>query len=228
MDSNSQLMWSSSIREELDFWRRWFTEDQFKTDRDSRLNLTGLGIPDHLLAEVKTKELFLLDVGSGPLSTIGRFHPLFNVELVLADPLGDAYNDLLAELGLANYSKIVNVCAEDLPSKFSDNSFDIVHSANALDHAYDPLLCMQNMLKLCKPGGWVYVISVENEGERQNYTGLHQWNFALVGDKVRLWNKTKSIMLHEKLEDVNQFHANTVDHGNDLPMFELFIGKCQT
>lgn len=227
MDSNSQLTWSSSIREELDFWRRWLTEDQFKADRDSRFNHNGLGIPEDLLTEIKSGDLHLLDVGSGPFSTLGRNHPRFNVELILADPLGDAYNSLIAELELANHSKIINVSAEELTTKFAHNSFDIVHSANALDHAYDPLLCIQNMLKICKPGGWVYIISVEDEGERQNYTGLHQWNFALVGDKVRLWNKSDSIMLHENLNYANEFHAKTIDHGNSLPMFELLIKKDQ-
>lgn len=225
MSNDSRQTWSESLDDELLFWRRWLTEEEFKVDRDYRLNLTGLGIPEALFADAQSDELNILDVGSGPLSTLGTNNPSRKVNLILADPLGNAYNELLTELGFSGYANIVDVCAEDLLSKFSENSFDVVHSANALDHAHDPLLCLQNMLSLCKPGGWVYVVSVENEGERQSYSGLHQWNFTLTDDDVRLWNKTHSLLLRSCLKGFSSFAAKPVDHGNNLPMFELLIQK---
>jgi hypothetical protein len=41
------------------------------------------------------------------------------------------------------------------------------------------------MYKVCKVGGVVVILSVENEGEREKYHGLHQWN--LRADDSGLW-----------------------------------------
>jgi hypothetical protein len=72
------------------------------------------------------------------------------------------------------------------------------------------------------------MFSVENEGERQHYAGLHQWNFTLVNDRVKLWNRDKSVFIHEQLDQAKQFIAYSVNDDN-LPILVLkiqkFIGK---
>jgi ubiquinone/menaquinone biosynthesis C-methylase UbiE len=65
---------------------------------------------------------------------------------------------LLVDIGMPDRACIIKASGEALLDVFLENSFDIVYSANALDHAYDPLLCIKNMLKVCKPEGWILII----------------------------------------------------------------------
>lgn len=49
----------------------------------------------------------------------------------------------------------------------------------------------QDMTRVCRPGGWIYLWHIAHEGQRQRYRGLHKWNIDLVedGDCI-VWNNT--------------------------------------
>jgi SAM-dependent methyltransferase len=211
--------WQAALQEELLFWRRWMTEERFRNAREPRLR-PDAGFPQWLRPLVAAPEgiLRVLDVGSGPLSTLGTGYPGRTVELTLVDPLAKDYNALLEESGLGARAVLVEGTGETLDALFPADRFDLVHAANALDHAHDPLRCLQNMMHVCKPGGAVVFISVENEGERQHYGGLHQWNFSIQGEHLRLWNREQDLVVHEHLEGVARLEVRPVDHGNGLPM----------
>lgn len=224
MTSSAAHIWRENLREELEFWREWLTMPEFAAAREPRL------APEQILphwirdlidaAGTATDNVVrVLDVGSGPLSTLGTTWPGHEVLLTACDPLANEYNALLAECGLASRARIEYAIGEELTQIYPEAYFDFVHSANALDHAYDPLRCMQNMLSICKPGGTVAVISVENEGERQQYCGLHRWNFTVQGENLRLWNREHDILVHEQMGSAAELHTKPIDHGNDLPMF---------
>jgi hypothetical protein len=71
--------------------------------------------------------------------------------------------------------------------------FDIVYSCNALDHAYDPLMAIRQMVAACKPVGAVVFEGNTNEAVRQRNQGLNQWNFMPVenGDMM-VWQMDKT------------------------------------
>ena len=224
MARHLKSIWNQNLAEELEFWRRWLTEEEFKKYRIPRLHNQSFNIPADLITVPKGATINILDVGSGPLGKIGTIHPDYTINICLADPLADEYNKLLVDLGMPDRACIIRASGEALLDVFLENSFDIVYSANALDHAYDPLLCIKNMLKVCKPGGWILIISLESEGERRHYAGLHQWNFTLVNDKVKLWNRDESIFIHEQLDRAKQFIAYSINDDN-LPTLVLKIQK---
>src|SRR5215831_12118013 len=62
--------------------------------------------------------LRLLDVGSGPFSTLGVAHPDSRTEIVATDALADTYNRLLDQVGLLAYPRIRPVKAEELSRVF--------------------------------------------------------------------------------------------------------------
>ncbi len=45
--------------------------------------------------------------------------------------------------------------ADQLP--FPDNSFDLVTCAHVLEHVYDPERCVREFLRVCRPGGNIYI-----------------------------------------------------------------------
>ena len=42
---------------------------------------------------------------------------------------------------------------------------------------------------MCRPGGYIALTSIENEGEREQYAGLHQWNLEARDGTIWLWNR---------------------------------------
>jgi len=64
--------------------------------------------------------------------------------------------DNVIQLEIANYPNVdVLAVNQDLP--FGDSSFDVVFSANVLEHVDDPFLSAQEIVRVLKPGGYLYV-----------------------------------------------------------------------
>ena len=219
-------IWEKNLSEEVLFWKEWLNDKQLNKEHMEAINKSFPFC--HLVDKLLNATIKVLDVGSGPVSIIGTQMPGNSIELTACDPLAEEYNSMLRAVGLDERANIQKVSGEDLSKVFKKNSFDIVFSANALDHSYAPLLCIQNMLEVCKPGGWVIIVAVENEGERENYHGLHQWNFSLSNlDQVSLCsrNQNSKIIINDELKGIQQFKAYSVDHGNNLPIIQIEIQK---
>lgn len=219
--------WQDGLESEISFWRKWLTEERFREGRSARIAGTSIFAQYYLdlIAAPPGKGVRVLDVGSGPVSTLGAKARNNSVDLVCTDALADSYNELLAQTGHSDLPKIRRVKGEDLVSAFGSNSFDIVHCANALDHFEDPAKSFKNMYEVCRPGGAVVVISVENEGERENYQGLHQWN--LNADDTGLFLGSKI----SKLNLLNFAHRATYEwhylpnHSNTFKVFRAITKK---
>lgn len=48
------------------------------------------------------------------------------------------------------------------------------------------------MIDIARPGGVAQFFTFENESEYEGYHGLHQWNFAMQGPDVVLWNPSNA------------------------------------
>ncbi|MHB8831210.1 MAG: class I SAM-dependent methyltransferase [Patescibacteria group bacterium] len=67
---------------------------------------------------------------------------------------------IIAQAGLP-LDSVVDACAEHMP--FADGTFDIVHSANVLEHVADPRHSFDEMVRVLKPGGLLH-LTVPNYG----------------------------------------------------------------
>lgn len=142
--------WRENLPAEAAFWEDWVANNEkgqirFAADfpfPDNARQALGEGL----------KEISALDLGSGPASTVGSYWPGHEVRLTYVDPLADEYNALLRRHGLDRFATIVKGSGETLREDVKPG-FDYVHSGNALDHAHDPVLCIQNMIDVAKPGG---------------------------------------------------------------------------
>uniref|UniRef100_A0A7S0P6H3 Methyltransferase type 11 domain-containing protein n=1 Tax=Calcidiscus leptoporus TaxID=127549 RepID=A0A7S0P6H3_9EUKA len=124
----------------------------------------------------------VLDVGAGPLSNLGNRCGSEPVDLLATDALAPEYDHLLALVGLTPRVR-TRYCPMEATSKcFARNFFDLVHSANALDHAQDPMAAVRAMVDVAKPGGYVVIICHVRERERQKASGMHQWNLYPLPD----------------------------------------------
>jgi len=130
----------------------------------------------------------VLNVGSGPFAPgpIKCQLPEKNdqtsvVPVIAADGLARYYLRILDEYSLQPPYSPLQCPVEELHLCFPPAHFDVVHMRNALDHVFDPLLGIQRMLHVVRPGGWVLLRHARNEGIAGSFrNGLHQWAFDTI------------------------------------------------
>lgn len=189
--------WSRAIPYESTFWEDWLATKAFGDEDDYRARLDpALQISERLLAEcleaLSLHEVAILDVGAGPLTTVGRAYRDKEIEITAVDPLAEDYDRILGAAGVAPPVRTKNGEGERLLELFEPESFDIAYAANALDHTYDPLLVIGNMISVVRPGGYVLLRHRRNEAKAKDYLGLHQWNFDLLDGRFVIWNRQSS------------------------------------
>jgi SAM-dependent methyltransferase len=116
--------------------------------------------------------------GSGPLTKLGKKHSSKQLMITATDLLAYEYDRLLAELEIKPLVRTIYADAERLMEQFGQNAYDIVHGQNCIDHMADPLHAIEQMLAVSKPKGFVVLYHPENEGQREQYRQLHQWDFT--------------------------------------------------
>ncbi|HET9877420.1 MAG TPA: methyltransferase domain-containing protein [Mycobacterium sp.] len=102
--------------------------------------------------------LQLLDVGCGPGTiTVDLAKIVAPGRVTAIEPLPDALDlarDCARKRGQGNIDFVV---ADVHALRFPDNSFDVVHAHQVLQHLADPVTALAEMRRVCKPGGVVAV-----------------------------------------------------------------------
>lgn len=202
---------------ELAFWEKWISAKVASPDKDFHFRIdANRPLQDNFFgllpaAQVQPK---ILDVGCGPLSTIGLRFPGGTVALTGADPLAGQYRKLLAKHGVHPNCELVASDGEALLEKFGPNRFDIVCSINALDHSRSPVTVFLNMAAVCRPGGHLYFSHFENEGITERYTGMHQWNLALQKGRMVVNNGRRTFDFHPEQAGMKTVSAKALPAGN--------------
>ena len=187
------LTWIGGLDHETDFWDQWFRSKGSQWPEEFRLRLEpSRAAPDYIARAVALSErtpVALLDVGSGPLTQLGSFRWDRPVQVRAVDPLARTYARLIRREGLTPPVWPETGFAEDLSAFLPAESFDIVHCCNALDHSFDPLRGIWEMLRVLRVGGTAVLLHTVNEAVNADYVGLHQWNFDLQDGRAMLWNR---------------------------------------
>jgi ubiquinone/menaquinone biosynthesis C-methylase UbiE len=116
---------------------------------------TATNSASYLIPHIKP-DMAILDVGCGPGSItvdLARLVPQGHVTGVeyIADPLEHA-RSLASAQGITNISfQTGDIHSLDFP----DNTFDIVHAHQVLQHVADPVRALSEMRRVAKPGGLV-------------------------------------------------------------------------
>jgi SAM-dependent methyltransferase len=188
------------VSEEL-FWRYWVLTG----GRSSAVTIQELIDPARpftpmlraCVDELEKKKIRVIDVGSGPITHIGRVHPFLSIEVVATDFLASRYNRILSAHKIIAPVATQFADAEKLTELFSENSFDLAVANNSLDHCASPLTAIDEMIKVVSPDCSVFLRHRENEAVRAKYRGLHQWNFQQKDGNPFLWNRDERINLRE-------------------------------
>ncbi len=134
---------------------------------------------DYLLPFIgDKKEIKIADVGSGPFRRTGQLLDGVKVEVYQIDQMD--FLDFYAKYGT---KPLFPVEVQDMEKMtYPDNFFDIVHCVNALDHTRNALIALKELIRVAKPGGWVYIdcalIQHTNRGHRHFWDALEDGTFT--------------------------------------------------
>jgi SAM-dependent methyltransferase len=185
-----RLAWRWRLPTEVGHWDIWLRTRGMSDPGDFARRIA----PDQPLQEHLKKLLpksnggpyRILDIGAGPLTTVGKVCDGSKIDLLAIDPLASVYDMLLEKNGITPPVRTKYGEAEQVAEMYGDGSFDLVHAANSLDHAHDPVAAIKAAARVVRPGGHVFLEHILNEGDREGYGGLHQWNFGVEGDSFTI------------------------------------------
>jgi SAM-dependent methyltransferase len=191
------------LPEELGYWDLYLGTRGFHWPEDfqSRLDPLAPFVSElhPYLEEVPGDTARILDVGAGALTRVGKIHPTKRLEIIATDPLAPQYDRLLAKHGIIPPVRTIAAAAEELTDHFPSNHFDLATAFNCLDHSYDPLQAIREMIAVLKPSRCAFLSHSENEAVKQKWVGLHQWNFTVVNGEFLVRNRRTSINLNREL-----------------------------
>jgi SAM-dependent methyltransferase len=185
--------WGAGLEYEASFWQRWLETQGAEWPEDFARRVAEVQpVTDRLVLECLRRlggeTVSVLDVGAGPISLVGTTAPGKTVRVTAVDPLAETYAKLLSDAGIRPQVQTEQCDGERLLERFDAGSFDLAYARNCVDHSYDPIRVIENMLAVVRPNGFVVLEHRANEGEREAYSGLHQWNFDVDDGKLLLWN----------------------------------------
>ena len=139
------------------------------------------------------KEVKIAELAAGPICTIGNYWKDIKVDIYASDVL---QNEYAPSWDKYKATPIVPVRYQDMENlTYPNEYFDIVHCVNALDHTLDPKKAIKEILRICKPGGWIYLRHAPDQ--RKRYRGIHAWDANMVDGDCVFSNPQEKFSLKE-------------------------------
>ena len=151
-------------------------------------------LPDYFTPMIgDKKEVNIAELGAGPICTIGNSWKDVKVNLYASDILQNEFTALWEQ---HSATPVVDIEYQDMEHlTYPEGFFDIVHCVNTLDHTIDARGALQEMFRVCKPGGWIYL---RHKGDqRKKWRGMHEWDINMVEGETILSNPKESFSLKE-------------------------------
>jgi SAM-dependent methyltransferase len=194
--------WSAGIDHEAQFWHDWAQTKGARWPDEYARRLDPAASVDALIGEPLRRSgsgARLLDVGSGPLTPVGKRYRDAEFTVSACDPLARLYDVILQAAGIEPLVRTEFAVAEDLSAFYAPSSFDVVYCQNALDHSFDPVRGIIEMCRVVRVGGHVILRHSPNEAESECYVGFHQYNFDEQDGEFVIWNKKSRVKVADAM-----------------------------
>ncbi len=118
--------WSKRRSLEAGYWYDTLVasdaRERFAERLDPKAEITGKALR-RAVKEIQREDVSILDVGSGPLTSVGKTYPGKRIQLTAADALADEYVEAMRKSGVEPLVTPVAVAGEDVTSHFGGRSF---------------------------------------------------------------------------------------------------------
>lgn len=222
--------WLSGLESEIAFWKRYMETEggiYYEGFKETTAKNKYFTLEKHLKGMEENRIIKFLDVGSGPFSRCGYISNKYNLLVEAVDPLAEIYNILKQKNDLENGINIKTGFVELLDKIYEPESYDIVHMSNSLDHSFDAVFGIYQLLNLCKIGGKVILRHAENEAERSEYGGLHQWNLSVHNEEKSfvIWRQDERYDIRKIFDGYVDVEWNADVYENRWKHNEIIITK---
>lgn len=145
---------------------------------------------DYLKPYVKPGDT-VADIGAGPIPLIGNLLEGEKIRVVASDLFAKEYATMWE-----GERPVIPVEYQNMENlTYKDNTFDVVHCSNALDHTDDAEKAASEMERVCKPGGWIILRHAPDQ--RSRFGGHHFWDIQEWKGMTRLSRpKTTFVIKH--------------------------------
>jgi len=224
---NTQLdAWLDGIYSEIKFWNNMLITDGGVYDKNKWHNTIKRNRPfileDDIPSEMYGTEYHFIDVGSGPFSRCGFITDKVNLFHTALDPLAEVYAALKKNFNIETEINLKTGFVELLDKYLKPNSYDMVHMSNSLDHCFDPVLGIYQLINICKIGGKIILRHKENEAEVEKYEGFHQWNLSVDVDKNQF-----TIWRDDEKYNINEIFTEYVDITCEVDKLEPILNRVE-
>lgn len=202
---SAETRWQLSLRTEVKFWDGFirnkgyaaFAEEYtFMVQADAELR-------PEMKALLPYKDgLKIIDVGAGPMTMMGKRYDGRIIDITAVDPLADEYDKILERYGIVPAIRTQKCAAEELSERYGEGAFDMAYARNSIDHTYNPEMAVLEMLQVVRRGSYVLLEHIQNEAIKENWEGLHQWNFSMEGGDFIISWKGGRVNFTEKYREV--------------------------
>lgn len=136
-------------------------------------------LPYYFARMIKSKsDVKIADLGSGPVCILGNIWGNTKIKIYASDARQPSYERLIKK---ENIKLLVPIECQDMENlTYEDNFFDVVHCVNALDHTKDAQKALDEMFRVCKKGGYIYLRHAHNQRRAHNGNG-HFWDASIKG-----------------------------------------------
>lgn len=207
---STRTAWESGVDRELAWWWGYLetggyadpvlqNEFRFRFDPEAPLQEHVARL---LPPRVPAPEVRILDCAAGPATTLGKTLLGKRVALAAVDALADHYAAMLDELDLVAPIPSRQGEVEHLDDQFAADQFHLVYMRYALDHCYDPVGALRQMVHVARPGGIVMVEHYRKQTPAE-YQGLCHWSLYPEADDLVIANAGHSSRVSHELPDVD-------------------------
>ena len=221
-------LWRTGLKSEVDFWDGWFNEKggMWPEDFTKRLK-EDTEIESYLIDGLQLDGRLpkILDIGAGPMSIVGKCLHGQKLDITAADPLAPYYSEIARRTKVERPIVTQQAFSEDLSSFFDAGSFDLVFCSNSLDHSFEPVRGIEEMLLVAGAKGRIVLVHGVNEAEHCQYGDLHQWNFCEEGGDFIIWSKHARMNVSEMFRPYAKIRCWSQPEGRSVTAIFDKIGE---
>jgi glycosyltransferase involved in cell wall biosynthesis/SAM-dependent methyltransferase len=207
--------WEAGLADEVAYWRMWMETRGAEWPEDFRQRFDPQSEMQPEIRRLVTVPpdgvVRILDVGSGPVTWIGkRWHP-HRVEVTAVDALAGEWQSLLQTHGMEAPVPTIQGEGEQLVGLVPENHFDLAMARYSLDESHDPRRVLRQMIATVRPGGAVLISSRVRAADAEKRWGLQQWNLAVDDGVFTVEGGGKVVDLGADVADVADMEEATVE-----------------
>jgi ubiquinone/menaquinone biosynthesis C-methylase UbiE len=130
---------------------------------------------------IKRGDYKIADLGAGPVCKLGGKMAGASIEIYASDVAAKEYKEVTDELvKRTGQELLIPIEYQDMENlTYPDEMFDIVHCVNTLDHTRNARKAIEEMKRVCKKGGWIYLRHAPYQ--KRYLRGDHFWDATMEG-----------------------------------------------